>query len=158
MSFMSLSFQMNARFIFCIAILSSLSLTIGCGSGRDVVEVTGVITMDGKPMDLIHVEFWSASGPRSFGKTDAEGKFELVIDDETAQKGAVPGEHKISLRDTWPSKDDYINEGGEWVDKSEGKKSRIDTKYFDAMQSPLSVKIESGKPNFVELKVDPAKK
>lgn len=146
------------RVLLSATLLSWFSMMTGCGSKREVVEVTGIITVDGKPMDLIHVEFWSTNGPRSIGKTDAEGKFELVIDDETAQKGAVPGEHKVCLRDTWPSKDDYINEGGEWVDKSDGKKSRIDTKYYDALNSPLSVKVESGKKNNLELKVDAAKK
>jgi hypothetical protein len=139
---------------FALLAITSLLLTgVGCSSGREVAEVTGVVTVDGKPMDLIHIEFWSTGGPRSVGKTDANGKFELIIDDQTEQKGAVPGEHKVCLRDTWPSKDDYINEGGEWVDKSDGKKSRIDT-----MNSPLSVKVEAGKPNFFELKIDGAKK
>ena len=68
----------------------------------------------------------------------------------------VVGEQKVSLRDTWPTKDDYLDEGGAWVDKSDGKKSRIDTKYFDAVNSPMTVNVESGKKNFFELKVDPA--
>lgn len=148
----------GVRAFALLAITSLLSTGVGCSSGREVAEVTGVVTVDGKPMDLIHIEFWSTGGPRSVGKTDANGKFELIIDDQTEQKGAVPGEHKVCLRDTWPSKDDYINEGGEWVDKSDGKKSRIDTKYYDAMNSPLSVKVEAGKTNFFELKIDGAKK
>jgi hypothetical protein len=142
----------------CMAFFATLLLSTGCGSKREVVEVTGTITMEGQPKDLIHVEFWSTNGPRSFGKTDTSGKFELVLDDSSGQKGAVPGEHKVCLRDTWPSKDDYINEGGEWVDKSDGKKSRIDTKYYDAMNSPLSIKIEPGKKNSVEIKIDGPKK
>ena len=148
----------GVRAFALLAITSLLSTGVGCSSGREVAEVTGVVTVDGKPMDLIHIEFWSTGGPRSVGKTDANGKFELIIDDQTEQKGAVPGEHKVCLRDTWPSKDDYINEGGEWVDKSDGKKSRIDTKYYDAMNSPISVKVEAGKTNFFELKIDGAKK
>jgi hypothetical protein len=131
-------------------------MVAGCGSGLDVAEATGVVTMDGKPMDLIHIEFWSTNGPRSYGKTDAEGKFELILDDGSQKKGAVAGDHKVCLRDTWPSKDDYIGDGGEWVDKSDGKRSRIDTKYYDAVASPLTLKVESGKKNFFEIKVDAA--
>ena len=133
-----------------------ISMMIGCGSKVSVTEVTGVVTMNGKPLELIHVEFWSKNGPRSYGKTDTEGKFELKIDDGSARKGVVVGEQKVSLRDTWPAKDDYLDEGGAWVDKSDGKKSRIDTKYFDAVNSPMTVNVESGKKNFFELKVAPA--
>jgi hypothetical protein len=46
--------------------------------------------------------------------------------------------------------------GGAWVDRSDGKKSSIDTKYFDAVNSPMTVNVESGKKNFFELKVDPS--
>ena len=112
--------------------------------------------MDGKPMDMIHIEFWSTNGPRSYAKTDAEGKFELTLDDGSQQKGAVAGDHKVCVRDTWPSKDDYIGDGGEWVDTSDGKRSRIDTKYYDAVYSPLTLKVESGKKNYFEIKVDAA--
>lgn len=146
------------RSALCLSIIFLAATLAGCGPGRDVVEVTGVVTMDGKPMDLVHVEFWSFNGPRSYGKTDAEGKFELVVDDATQEKGAVAGEHQVALRDTWPTKDDYLDEGGAWVDMSNGKRSRIDTKYFDAPNSPIKVNVETGKKNFIEIKVDPAPK
>jgi hypothetical protein len=132
------------------------TIAVGCGSSVEVAEVSGVVTMDGKPMDMIHVEFWSSNGPRSYGRTDAEGKFELMLYDESQRKGAVPGAHKVSVRDTWPTKDDYIGEGGEWVDMSDGKRSRIDTKYMDAIASPINLKVESGKKNLFEIKVDAA--
>jgi hypothetical protein len=70
--------------------------------------------------------------------------------------GAVPGEHKVCLRDTWPTKDDYLDEGGAWVDMSDGKRSRIDTKYYDAIKSPLTLKVEPGKDNVFDIKVDAA--
>lgn len=128
----------------------------GCSDKLQVAEVSGVVTVDGKPLELVQVEFWPSNGPRSIGKTDAQGKFTLETDDRT-QKGAVPGKHKVALRDTWPSKDDYISDGGDWVDMSKGKKSRIDSKYYDPPTSPLSVDVESGKANNFEFKVDPRK-
>lgn len=141
----------------CVWMFVCVSITaVGCGQKIGVSEVTGTVTMDGKPMELIHIEFWSSNGPRSYGKTDSEGKFELKIDDGSQRKGAVPGEHKICLRDTWPTKDDYLDEGGAWVDKSDGKRSRIDTKYYDAVKSPMTLNVESGKKNVFEIKVDKA--
>jgi hypothetical protein len=130
----------------------------GCGGDKLKVEkVTGVVTMNGKPMEFIHVEFWPDVGPRSFGKTDAEGKFTLQLDDRS-REGAVPGRHQVSLKDTWPTKDDYISESGEWVDMSQGKRSRISTRYYDAPKSPLNVNVKTGEANHFELPIDPAGK
>ena len=142
-----------------LPVAACLLLTLaGCsGNKLELEEVTGVVTLNGKPMEFIHVEFWPDVGPRSFGKTDAEGKFTLQLDDRT-REGAVPGSHKVSLKDTWPTKDDYINDGGEWVDMSEGKKSRIATKYYDAPRSPLSVTVKSGETNHFEFPIDAAGK
>ncbi len=128
----------------------------GCNNGPGVVEVSGTVTVDGKPLELIQVEFWPSSGPRSIGKTDDQGKFTLKLDDGS-QPGAVPGKHKVALRDTWPSKDDYLNDGGEWVDMSKGRKSRIHSKYYDAPNSPLSADVEPGKANTIDFKVEARK-
>ncbi len=76
-------FSISRLMAWMMAIFMVTSL--GCGPQRDVAEVTGVVLMDGKPMDLIHIEFWSKNGPRSYGKTDAEGKFVLQIDDKSRQ-------------------------------------------------------------------------
>lgn len=137
--------------------LGLLLITLsGCEDKLQVAEVTGLVTVNGKPLELVQVEFWPSNGPRSIGKTDNEGKFTLQTDD-LMLKGAVPGTHKVALRDTWPSKDDYLSDGGEWVDKSNGKKSRIHSKYYDAPQSPLTVEVMPGKVNNFDFNVDPRK-
>lgn len=51
-------------------------------------------------------------------------------------------------------KDDFIDEGGDWVDMSEGKKSRIHTKYYDAPKSPVTVQVKPGEANHFEFAVD----
>ena len=141
--------------VLCFAALLNLG-TLGCGSGANVAQVTGVVTLaDGKPLDLIHVEFWSDNGPRSWGKTDSNGKFTLKLDDESPVDGAVIGKHKVLLRDTWPSKDDKLGDGGDWVDNSNGKKSRIHSKYYDVVKSPISFEVKSGEKNVCEIKLDP---
>jgi hypothetical protein len=129
----------------------------GCNSGPDVAEVTGVVTLaDGKPLDLIHVEFLSENGPRSYGKTDDSGKFSLKLDDDSQQMGAIVGNHKVQLRDMWPSKDDVLGDGGDWVDNSKGKKSRIHSKYSDYTTSTLSFEVKAGEKNNFEINVVPA--
>jgi hypothetical protein len=131
-------------------------LMVGCSDPQAVVEVTGVVTLNGKPLELVAVEFWPDNGPRSFGKTDTEGKFTLQLDDRS-KSGAVPGTHKVSLKDTLHLQDNYIGEGGDWVDMTKGRKSRIDSKYFDAPRSPVSVQVKSGEPNHFEFAVDARK-
>lgn len=133
--------------------------TTGCDSGPKVAEVSGVITLnDGKPLEFIHVEFWSEGGPRSWGKTDNSGKFTLKLDTEDNRDGAIVGKHKVLLRDTWPIKDNVLGEGGEWIDNSKGKKPRIHSRYFDVSESPLSVEVKAGEKNNFEIKCDPAPK
>ena len=134
------------------ALLATLG---GCGSKPpEVVEVTGVVTLNGEPLEHIHVEFWPLAGPRSIGNTDETGAFELTTDD-LKRFGCLPGESRVALKDTHHMKDDYISEGGDWVDMSAGRKSRIHSKYFDAMKSPLTVEVKLGETNYFEFAVDP---
>jgi hypothetical protein len=116
--------------------------------------VTGVIKLGDKPLEFVQVEFWPDSGIRSFAKTDATGKYELQTDDRKAV-GAIPGVHRVVLKDTWHMQDDYIGEGGDWVDMSKGRKARISSKYYDALKTPLSVTVKPGEPNTFDFNVDP---
>ncbi len=152
---------MEVRFPSVLGLsIAVLSLSfMGCDSGPKVAHVSGVVTLaDGKPLELIHIEFWSDSGPRSYGKSDNLGNFTLKLDTDAQQVGAVIGKHKVSLRDTWPTKDDVLNDGGEWVDNSKGKKARIHSKYSDFAKSPVECEVKAGENNHFEIKLDPAPK
>ena len=84
-------------------ILLAFVLIPGCTEPRaNVAQVTGVVTMKGKPLELVSVEFWPKSdgGIRSVGKTDNEGKFTLRTDDGL-QAGATIGQNAVLIRDTW---------------------------------------------------------
>lgn len=145
------------NFLCCTAVLL-LGVT-GCDSGPKVVPVSGTVTLnDGKPLELIHVEFWSDGGPRSWGKTDEAGKFTLKLDAEDSKDGAIVGKHKVLLRDTWPLKDNKLGDGGEWIDNSKGKKPRIHSKYYDESATPVSVEVKAGEKNNFEIKLVPAPK
>ncbi|MFN7893239.1 MAG: hypothetical protein ACK5OC_23300 [Pirellula sp.] len=149
--------SLRLPFLWCTVVL--LLGSMGCDSGPKVAEVSGTITLnDGKPLELIHVEFWSEGGPRSWGKTDDSGKFTLKLDAEDSKDGAIVGKHKVLLRDTWPLKDNKLGEGGEWIDNSKGKKPRIHSKYYDEGATPLSFEVKAGEKNNFEIKCDPASK
>lgn len=142
--------------------LSMLTLVIvlaGCGKSSNVAKVTGTVKMkgSGEPLEFIVVEFWPDNGPTSRGKTDASGNFTLRTMDEADVDGAVIGNHKVTFKDTWPMKDDYIGEGGDWVDMSKGKKSRINSKYADAVSTPITKSVSENQTPF-EFELDPAGK
>ena len=52
----------------------------GCGkTGSDIAPVTGRITLDGKPLEKADILFQpDGSKPPSSGRTDADGRYQLV--------------------------------------------------------------------------------
>ncbi len=83
-------------------LLVCLLAFVGCGDGLNVVPVSGVITLGGKPLSgagIITQPIGQATrnpGPGSFGRTDAQGHFELELV-KPARKGAIVGSHRIMI-------------------------------------------------------------
>jgi len=71
-----------------------LVLFMGCGSGMK--PVTGVVTLDDKPLEGASVVFTPQEGGRtnSVGKTDASGAYELTY---TNKEGAIVGDYKVVI-------------------------------------------------------------
>ncbi|QDT63052.1 hypothetical protein [Calycomorphotria hydatis] len=71
---------------------------IGCQSSDQppLSKVSGVVTLDGKPLDGVAIQFSPVGGGRpSIGMTDANGSYELTyVRDEM---GALHGEHLVKL-------------------------------------------------------------
>jgi hypothetical protein len=90
MRYNSLSLRVAA-----IANLPVLLALAGCGKSDypPLARVTGTVTFKGKPVPNMMVNFMPTAGRPSWGKTDANGKFEMVIDSD--YKGAEIGHHKV---------------------------------------------------------------
>lgn len=144
------------RFVRRAAGLLALAAAVGCGGGGpQMAEVEGVITSGGKPLDKIQVEFWpEASGPRSYGKTDANGRYTLTTDDGS-KTGAVVGQHRIVLRDLTQYGDKIVGRGGENKDLSGGKKNRIPGPYSDTEKTPARKAVAAGTKNKIDVEVKP---
>lgn len=91
--------QMRSCLVWCV-----LSLTlVGCGGGASVPKgrpktnpYSGVLTMDGKPVEGASVTFHPKQGGHAAtGRTDAEGKF--VLQTFVEGDGVVPAEYGISV-------------------------------------------------------------
>jgi hypothetical protein len=83
--------------------VSSIFLT-GCGSSPKLVEVRGRVTDGGKAVAGASVTYQPIAtskdniypGPASFGKTDADGRYQLRTFNHDLP-GAIPGQHRISI-------------------------------------------------------------
>jgi len=78
-----------------ILTLPGLFAPAGCSKGDypEMARVTGTVTYKGKPVPNMMVNFMPNSGRPSWGKTDANGKFELVYDAD--YNGAKIDHHKV---------------------------------------------------------------
>jgi hypothetical protein len=82
-------------------VLAALSLLapalIGCGRGNypEVATVTGVVLLDGKPLEGAEVTFAPREGRSSTGLTDHAGKYALSYTKKV--RGAVLGQHTVKI-------------------------------------------------------------
>lgn len=75
----------------------------GCsGSEYPLAKVSGVVTLDGQPLEGAKLVFSPKGssenpfpGPKSTGKTDAEGRFQLTTTE--GDRGAVIGDHRVRI-------------------------------------------------------------
>ena len=87
-------------FLLLAACFSVTSLA-GCGGSSDQPElgnVTGIVTLDGKPVIGVNVVFKPDIGRAAAGNTDQEGKFTLEY--LAGEKGCKLGPNSISF--DWP--------------------------------------------------------
>ena len=143
------------RYLTLLIIPMSVLMLSGCGeSGPQIVEVEGTVTMGGKPLEKIYVEFYpEKEGPQSTGITDASGRFVLQTKDGK-QKGAPVGSHKVVIQDMSIMNTTFMGRAGEEVDLREGRKPRTAEKYTNPMMTPARVEI-TGASKDVEIRVDP---
>ena len=103
----------TCAFIVMIALLAAP----GCGSKYKVVPVSGTITLNGEPLPDVTILTQPVSksaennspGPGSYGKTDADGRFTLELQNEPTP-GAVPGKCVITVVEKAHSQDPSSDE------------------------------------------------
>ncbi len=95
----------------CVVLLAVITapMLIGCGGSDDgpkLVPVSGVVSLDGKPLPGVGVSFQpdAAKGNKSVlvpsGTANAEGKYELVA---AAKNGAEVGWYKVVIVPATPA-------------------------------------------------------
>ncbi len=138
----SLCRQFARSYFFSTAGVAMLSATIlaGCNaSGSGLVQVTGSITVDGKPAEgavlLFHPE---QPGSVAAGSADANGKFTLVTD---MQPGISPGRYKVTA--TWPDPKLKTTAEDAMMGKSRDAPDLLKSRFVMRDRSGLSAEITS---------------
>ncbi|MDR1270278.1 MAG: carboxypeptidase-like regulatory domain-containing protein [Planctomycetaceae bacterium] len=84
------------KIIINILFLIICCTIIGCNNGPNTASVSGVVTIDGKPVEGVHLKFSPKSGERpSVGYTNERGEYTLSFTQD--QKGCIPGEHVVTI-------------------------------------------------------------
>lgn len=128
-------------------------LVLGCGnSGPAPIPVEGTITVGGKPMADLLIQFTPvqvADGIKvlnSSGVSDASGKFVLKCDN--GAPGAIPGKHHILITDN------LLN-----TDEEPGNKpvkirySRVSPAFASPTKSQVQLEVTPGKTNGYDVKL-----
>lgn len=116
----------------------------GCSNGvktPDLGQVSGTVTLNGKPLDGATVEFIPDAGRPSIGMTDAQGKYKLLF--RADQPGAVIGTHSVRITSR---RDSSGGEGSTPLVKA--RSETVPQKYNDATTLKVDVKAGSNTHDF----------
>ena len=122
-----------------VATLCAASVA-GC-TPSETVEVSGVLTLKGQPIDQAEVMFNPITkGRLASGVTDASGKFKLST--LKPDDGAMPGEYIVTLFEYYPP-----DKPPKMPPPGQGLPSRFPPGYADPGKSPLKATVERGAKN-----------
>ncbi|MDR0338595.1 MAG: hypothetical protein LBI18_16100 [Planctomycetaceae bacterium] len=104
---------MSKKPIFCLLLFVTIFLCIGCR--QQVTQISGTVTVDGKPAENLKVLFQAISDapnvpPPAYGVTDKVGKYRLILANDK-KNGVIPGEYAVFINweDPNPVANDNIN-------------------------------------------------
>ena len=134
--------------------LSVLLLSLpGCGGLGDQPElgqVSGKITLDGKPLSGVAVVFQPDNGRPAHGTTNAEGEYELTYIRNT--RGTKVGLNRVEIapseegEDEGESDDEADGDGPQAKQPVNSRKPKIPTRYNT--RSELKADVKPGKNTF----------
>src|SRR6476620_7608784 len=96
---------LNPRLRFGLVLsVTALVVLTGCSRKANVVPVSGRVTLDGKPLADVAINFGPITGGldgayAAYAKTDAEGRYTLKLVDG-GQRGASVGPNRVTLNES----------------------------------------------------------
>lgn len=125
-----------------VGLLSLTALVLATGCGRklpDLGEVTGQLSLDGKPLDEVQVEFFpdpekGNPAQSSAAETDQAGQFMLVFTGGGGKRGVPVGWNRVVLQDfkAMNSRDNPIG-------------PRFGPEFSTAFETPIRLEVKQGK-------------
>lgn len=128
-----------ARLFFCFTLFG----LAGCGSdGPALGKVSGIVTLDGKPVPAATVTFHpeNTAGSPSYGRTDDQGNYSLMFTRD--KHGAMIGKHRVNIATTKISASEAAEMRAEGQDVPTTAYVAIPPKYRDP--GALTAEVESG--------------
>ncbi|VTT96835.1 Uncharacterized protein OS=Blastopirellula marina DSM 3645 GN=DSM3645_20907 PE=4 SV=1 [Gemmataceae bacterium] len=132
---------MTLRRAFVAAVLAALP--VGCGNpttGGPSAEVTGSVTLDGKPLADAEVQF-VPKGNAALGlhtaKTDAAGRFRITRD--APNNPVKPGTYAVLVSKVSGGNDPSKPGGG-----MDAQKNEVPAAYQDRNRTPLTAEVRDG--------------
>lgn len=128
--------------------LSVLLIVAGCGeAGGQLVETTGSIQYEGKPLENATITFQPEGGLPAIGQSDASGNFQLKT---RGDLGVSPGPAKVAITAV-----EVLDGGKEDSDVEMVTKTRslIPEKYGNLKSSGLTANVEAGGESHFDFKL-----
>lgn len=136
---------------FLLIFVCLISLHSGCRSSDqpELGQVSGAITLDGKPLTGVTVVFQPESGRPARGVTNNDGQYELTYIRQT--KGTKVGTNRVEIAPSEEGEDAGASETGDGESQSvrsgaKAGKPKVPARYN--VQSELSVQVKAGKNTF----------
>ncbi|MCL2349218.1 MAG: carboxypeptidase-like regulatory domain-containing protein [Planctomycetaceae bacterium] len=135
-----------------------LIFTAGCSS--KACKVTGVVTLDGTPLEEANVSFVPVAdgkGDLASGITDKNGVYQLQTLSGEILQGTTPGEYTVVLRKSfvkWDGKSYYHPPGGGEPVKVTQLIETLPQKYTNSISSPFKVTVAKGSENKFDFNID----
>lgn len=128
-------------------------LVAGCGaSGTTPVPVSGVLKLDGKPLDgaVVTFEPQAPGGKAAFGTVGADGTFRLTTDDPG--DGALPGKYKVFIQPPAEGGATPFDDPTKQPPKPKSARGpKVPEKYTRADRTPLTQDVPASGPVVIEL-------
>jgi hypothetical protein len=125
-----------------IAILTGLLFVVsaaGCNEATILtVPVSGIVTLDGEPVEGASIFFAPSNGPAAKAETDAQGKFRLMTN--RPGDGAIPGDFKVTVAK-------FVLDAKTAHNPVPGMKNELPEKYNTPSLSGLTATVEVKKTN-----------
>ncbi len=119
----------------------ALVMFTGCPETSKLVQVTGKITVDGKPADRASVLFFpeGAGGDVAAGSADANGQYTLSSNGEP---GVAPGKYKVTA--IWPDPAKRPTSEDVAMGRAKDAPDLLKGKYVNKDLSKLSAEVVAG--------------